>query len=421
MRIRKLLVPGAAAVSVLVMAPALTSCSDGAGTDAPAAPSAALSIDGTCNIYELADTEGEAWTIASAPEWVTPVRSKGAAGEAIELYVESNSTAQREGEITIEYTGGKRRAVPVKQSTTGTTTSMQRTYAAGWSFDIRTYMDFRGLRGQIFNTQKIKAYDPDCYRVEVDSKSDITYYYGESGSELADDMNAKLDVEGKFNSFSLDLQGSFGKSALSDSRRIFSKIRAIYRERRVYLNQLSLTQAQNQNLFTAEFAAERRHVIDSEGSDESIRNLIEHYGTHFVQDAFLGGFYDYYFSSVVENMSDMTNVQAAINFGFSEKFNLKGNGDYKDEFEKLNTERIEKFSVKGGDAISLSQSVEDGTICDDKIKAWRKTLQDGQQYELLTFVLKPISSLFPRTIKKKIDNYMERMYYSEIPVTRSAE
>lgn len=92
---------------------------------------------------------------------------------------------------------------------------------------------------------------------------------------------------------------------------------------------------------------------------------------------------------------------------------------YKDDFENLSNETIEKFSVKGGDAITLANAVESGTVTNEMTDAWLASLRDQNKLELISFKITSISALFPDNIADKIDNYMERMYYKDINVTRS--
>lgn len=381
-----------------------------------------LSINGGSETYTVNNTEKTGWQITACPEWITPVRMSGSASDDILLYVESNAhQTLRTGEVKVAYDDGITRTTRVDQSNEAPAFSLQRSYAVGWSFDVRTYMDSRGLKEQIFNTQKICNADPDMYCVEPSSGSELNYYYGESGSDLSKDMSGKLDLDGKYNLFSLNLQASFGKSALDNSKRIFSWIRNVYTQQMVYLNQLDLEEAQSAGWFTADFAAERKRVISSGGSDEAIRLLVERYGTHVILQSLLGGCYDYYYSSVVEQNTDNLNVQAAIEFGFSSKFKLNADATYKDDFEKLSNETIEKFSVKGGDAITLANAVESGTVTSEMTDAWLASLREQNKLELISFKITPISALFPDDVAEKIDNYMERMYYKDINVTRSVD
>jgi len=380
-----------------------------------------LDLNGSCDYYTVPETHASAWTIESTPGWVTAVASKGGAGDDMKFYVESNTRAMRSGEIKICYANGSRRVISVRQSVSRGDLSIQRTYAVGWGFDIRTNYDFRGLRDQIFNTAKLNDFMPDAYVVEKASASYLTYHYGESATELSQNINGELNVDAKYNSFKLDIQGKFGKEAINDAKRIFAWIRNSYQEAIVYFNQLDMLDAQDNNLFTADFADERRKVIEADGSDESIRTLIDKYGTHLVSEARLGGFYDYYYSTVITKNVDNLNIEAAINFGFSEKFKLNADVKYKDDFQKLSNEVIEKFSVKGGDAITLSIAVESGTINQSATDMWLKSLRDSSRYELTGFRLMPISVLFPEEIEKKIENYVERMYYFDNPLTRSAK
>lgn len=408
-------------MAVIVGSVSLTACSNSID-DLADVEEKRLVIDGNCDIHTLTNDESASWSIEDAPAWVTPVKGKGTSDDDIQLYVESNNVSPREGIVTIKYSNGISRSVAVSQSTDQSRPSLQRTYAVGWSFDVRTFMDFRGLKEQIFNTQKMQNYDDENfkYMISRDPSTSIDYYYGESASDLSDDISAKLNLNGKYNTFGLELQASFGKSAISNSKRIFSRIRSKYQQCVVYFSQLDFSTIQRENLFTADFAAERQKVIDAQYSDESIRNLIERYDTHLVISASLGGYYDYYFSAVVENMSNDLNVEGAIKLGFAEKFKLEGNAQYKDDLEKLSNEKIETFSVRGGDAIMLSTAVETGTIDQSTTDEWLATLNDDEKYELLSFELVPISMLFPLVDRKKIDNYTDRMYYSEVPVTRSA-
>ena len=387
-----------------------------------------LNIDGGCNVYEITNSEQSAWQIVECPKWVSPVRKSGTATDAIKVYVESNSlTPLREGDIKVVYTNGVTRSVTTRQSDEQPEWSLQRSYAVGWSFDIRTYNDSRGLRDQVFNTQKIRDYEEEMmdddddlvYRVEPQTTTDLKYYFGEDASDLSKDMAGKLGVTGKFNVFSLDLQGSFGKTAMSNSKRIFSWIRGFYPTRKVYLNNIDMADAQEEGWFTADFEKMRNDVISSGGSDASIRSLIEHYGTHVVLSATLGGCYDYYYSTVLDESKDALKIEAAIKFGYGEKFKLNASGSYNNDYSSMNNETIEKFSVKGGDALKITNAIESGTVTQADTDNWLKDLNDNEKYELLSFNKAKISQLFPRSIAIKIESYMDRMYYSEIPITRS--
>lgn len=410
------------ALLCMAISPVLSSCSDESAPEMPDTNTNMLSINGDCNVYEIGSAKSGAWSIASAPDWITPVAYQGGAGDKLQIYVESNTRSPRSGEIVIRYSDGSMRSVAVKQSevSDSQSTTLERNRAVGWSFDIRSYMDFRGLKEQVINTQKLNNTDNDfSYRAEVDPGSHSEFYYGESSQTLADNMTANMTLGGKFNSFSMELQGAFGKNALSDSHRIYSRVRSVQQLRHVYILNFDRTDVQTLNLFTADFAAARKKVIDSKGSDEAIRDFIERYGTHLVTDAYLGGYYDYYFSSILENKSDVKDIKGAVEFGFSQKFKLKGDANYKDDFAKLNNERIEKAVVKGGDAIAFTLAVESGTISDKTASDWLNSLKEGQKFELLNFKVIALSALFPDEIENKINSYTDRMYYSEIPLTRS--
>ena len=150
--------------------------------------------------------------------------------------------------------------------------------------------------------------------------------------------------------------------------------------------------------------------------------MISRYGTHHVIVSYLGGYLDYYFSSVVENIDNSMNITAAMNFGYNDMFKIKGDGTYKEAYNSLNTEKIEKFSVKGGEAIDLTNKIIAGAMDATALDTWLKSLKQGDvnKYELVDFEIAPIWELFPSEIRHKIKNYIETvMYYSDLPVTRA--
>ncbi len=385
-----------------------------------------IRLDGSCTIYSLDNGESAGWSIVEVPQWITPVKSEGGAQDAIELYVESNSLSGREGVVAVKYANGKTVSTVVSQSASSQGASLQRSYAVGWGFDVTTYMDSRGLKDQIFNTQKVLDFNGEAISNRRSTGTDIMVFYGESFSSLSSSLNAKLNLEKlKISTFELGLSGAFGSNALSDSKRIFSWMRGTYLERKVEFV-VDAVDAQDNDLFTRDFAEERQAVIDAGGSDASIRELLERYGTHYVTTSDLGGFLDYYFSSVEEKIEDSMNIQAAISFGYNKMFNIKGDASYEDAYKNLNTDKIETFSVKGGDAIDLTNKVVSGTMDDEALQSWLSSLKGDDvlecRLELIRFDVNPIWELFPDGIDMKIKNYIERvMYYADIPVTRTEE
>lgn len=388
-----------------------------------------ITLDGGSDYIELAKGEQAAWQVVDCPDWMVPVAKQGSADEAIRIYVESNRRLPlRTGNITIRYANGKSYVTRADQNDTQPGIDMRRSYAAGWGFDVRTYNDSRGLRDQIFNIQRLLNYDANIYRNDKAASTKIDFYYGDDVSNMQNDMSAKLNVDGKFGLFSLDLKANFGMSALNDSKRIFSWIRDVTCERMVYLNNLDAYDAQNPDpedpnvtLFTTDFARMRQEVIDSEGSDEMVRRLINNYGTHYVEKAELGGCYDYYYSSTYDNSENSIDVKATINFAYQKKFNFTGSANYENELKQMDQETIEKFSVKGGDNVDITSKVFAGTVTMADTDAWKESLATGQKWELIHFDLSPISDLFPDEIAEKIDNYLERLYYAEVPVTRTTK
>lgn len=385
-----------------------------------------LQVNGNCEVYSLANEEDAAWNLVSTSEWIVPVKSFGEASDKIEIYVESNSCESRSGEVTIEYANGVTRSTTIQQSTTQDGPSLQKSYAIGWGLDITTYMDSRGLKDQILNTQKIVNNLGEQYiQYENSTSEDILVFYGDSYDALNDNISASLSANVKVSAFELGLKGQFGNNALKDSKRFFSWMRGTYVQRKANILNIDLKSAYNKDLLTRDFAEQYKEVVNSEGSDESIRNLISRYGTHIVTISYLGGYLDYYYSSSVEKIDETMDISGAINFGYKEMFKVEGGGGYNETYNSLKSEMIEKFTVKGGNAIDLTNKVITKTMQKEDLEAWLKSLEGTDntdaKLELVNFQIKSISSLFPYKISKLIDNYIVRvLYYGNVNVTRSS-
>lgn len=398
--------------------------------DSPALADQTLSLDGNCDFYTIANTENADWQIVECPAWITPVAMQGSASDEIKIYVEENNRpeAVRQGDIKLQFSNGSTRAVDTHQSNTRAESKKnaiyQRSYATGWSFDIRSYSDSRGIREQIFNIQKMLSDNPTIYAFKTEgAEAKVTdLYYGEDATKLQNDINGKLSITGKYNSFTGELSGNFGKSTLNDSRRIFSWVRTRVGKISAFLRQTDPDDLQEAGWFTMDFAQTRDTLIEAQkrGYDLKpyIKKLIGNYGTHVVLSATLGGSYDYFYSSVVDKNTDVLDIKGAINFGFEQKFNIQGEGKYKDSFEKMNSEAVEKFYVKGGDAIALARSVELQSK-DDAVGAWEASLDDSSKYELMEYQLTPIAAFFPEEVSEAISNYVDELYYLEMPLTRA--
>ena len=104
---------------------------------------------------------------------------------------------------------------------------------------------------------------------------------------------------------------------------------------------------------------------------------------------------------------------------------LDGGGGYNETYNSLKSEMIEKFSVKGGDAIELTNKVVTKDLKKEDLEAWLKSVKGADaasgKLELVNFEIQPISALFPPDESIAIDNYMTRvLYYGNVSVTRSS-
>lgn len=401
-----------------------------------------LSLDGSSGYFTLDNAEGQAWTVTDCPAWITPVAMQGDATDSLKFYIESNTrTPLRQGNIVVRYANSRAVTTRADQTNIPVSRDLRRSYGVGWGFDVRTYNDSRGLRDQIFSLEKLDERHRGMYRNEIATAIDATFYYGDDASDLQSDINAKLNLEGKFGMFSLDLKANFGMSAVNNSKRIFSWMRDYTSERLVYLNSPDFTDMQKTLPFTADFMAIRDSVTKyafSKESDKYVRTLIDYYGTHFVTRANLGGCIDYYYSSVYDNSEGTIDVEAALKMEYANKFKLEGDAKYKDQVKQMDNETIEKVEVKGGNAIDYTSAIINGDAKDPEkgcAAAWKTSLSDEGKWELIDFNITPIYELFPdgleelpngewiqhpeKDVRSVIRNYLDRLYYIQTPVTRT--
>ena len=419
----------------------LTSCIEiieESETDNPAA-SSRLTFDGASDYFTIDNAARQPWTVTDCPKWITPVMASGLADDSIKFYIESNRrTPLRTANITITYADGTAVTTRAEQTNIELHRDLRRSFAVGWGFDCRTYNDSRGLCDQIFNLQKLDQQYPGIYQNEVSTASDIVSYFGEDASALQNSMSAKLQLGIKATAFSLDLQGNFGMSAITNSKRIFSWMREYFAQRVVYIANPNFAKMRQSLPFTTDFIAFRDTVIchaHQPDADEYFRLLIDNYGTHFVTTANLGGCIDYYYSSVYDDSNENINVVAALEFSYASKFKVQADAKYENDLKTMNNETIEKIVVKGGDAIGYTNAVITGAVKEKDsnfTETWIQSLTDGKMWELIHFNLVPISRLFPNgfneqrryieedDIEMMIEDYLDRLYYSQVPVTRVA-
>jgi hypothetical protein len=198
-------------------------------------------------------------------------------------------------------------------------------------------------------------------------------------------------------------------------------MRGLYQEKQVYMS-VDSKAAQSKNLFTYDFAKERQKVIDYNGSDSIIAELIDRYGTHYIQNAGLGGYLDYFYSFEITDETIKDSIDAALNVSYNNKFGINGHVNLGEDKEFVNSEKIEKFFVRGGDAMNITNIVATGEMDESTVPDWQKTLANDQKYELITFSVSCIATLFPdgrnNDIAGKIRDYITRvMYYGDMAVT----
>jgi hypothetical protein len=403
----------------------LTSCNNNENEELEMAAPSALSIDGGCDTYEIGRTnKSSAWTIVSYPEWSTPIAESGNASDAPKIYFENNgNNAERSGEVVIRYSDGTTSSVKVIQSRSTEDFHMERMQGVGWGIDLTSYMDSRGLTDQIFNKEKCRAYDEYSVSTYDSERSDITVVRGEGISSINDQLSANLNLNVKISAFSGSLSGAFDKTSMKNSKRVFAWMRGLYQQKLVRMSVDSQV-AQDEKLFTYDFAKERQKVIDYNGTDSIIGELIDRYGTHYIYEAGLGGFLDYFYSFEITEETIKDSIDAALNISYENKFGIHGHVNLGEDKEFVNSEKIEKFFVRGGDAMSITNIVASGEMNESTVPDWQKTLVDEKKYELVTFNVSCIATLFPddpdpnKNISGKIRDYITRvMYYGNMAVT----
>lgn len=236
-----------------------------------------MTVDGGSDYYTISTASGGSWEITSIPEWITPVESSGDPSDEIRVYVENNGGGvARSGEIAISYGNGSKKCVRLSQSSRTERFHLERAQGIGWGVDVTSYMDSRGLTDQIFNTEKVRAFDPDAIAYDVNRRGADLLFQGEGMAEMKKDMEVKMNLNVKVNAFDGALSGAFDKSSMTSSKRYFAWQRALCQKKTVSLI-LDYYDAQENNLFTHDFAKARQRVIDAGATDRSIRELIEHY------------------------------------------------------------------------------------------------------------------------------------------------
>jgi hypothetical protein len=131
---------------------------------------------------------------------------------------------------------------------------------------------------------------------------------------------------------------------------------------------------------------------------------------------------DYFYSFEITEETIKDSIDAALNVSYENKFGIHGHVNLGEDKEFVNSGKIEKFFVRGGDAMSITNIIASGEMDESTVPDWQKTLVDEKKYELVTFNVSCIATLFPddadNNISGKIRDYITRvMYYGNMAVT----
>ena len=221
--------------------------------------------------------------------------TQGQGEGALPIYIQQNDDErQRQGVVTVTTADGHTLSVGVTQNVPDhngiSYVNLPRTFGLGWGYDLSTDVaDYQGLRGQVFDAEKLNQFDDDIIRGENSTSMNLYYESGETHIQLQTNMSTRFtgSADLLIAKGSVSVQYSSQTSETHDTRYVWC--REIKNVKVAYFN--------NPDYGSVRFI---RQCITSSFRDavqyDTPEAIVRKFGTHVVSLSALGGKLDYYFT-----------------------------------------------------------------------------------------------------------------------------
>lgn len=409
-------------VLMLVCSVTFSSCSDDDLVDIQAEvvlPSDAnlMELEAWSYVVPLDIKSNSEWRIEKNGDFFDVIPSEGEGNATIEIHVTDNIYEERQnGELRIVFPNDESKNMVLKlqqkwegdydENDNATATVGPKKYAIGYGYNVtEKYASSASVKGQIFMMNNL--YNDAL--VACDS-SEMNYSLqtitGSTVSEISNKLAANVNVTGKYGKFQGEVKSSFTADYAESSNYEYA-ITYLNIAKQTYSFEMDPYEIASKYMTTAAYnAINGKSYNFATNNPEGFRNLIQHYGTHVVLEARLGGRIRYSMEINISNIETEYDLEAFASAAYDGLFvqadaNVKNN--FKDSYKKNKNQITTRLDVIGGvDSTKNGLTIE---FTKQKIDAWKSSL-NSKNLGLIAFT--DNGSLLPLYELVNRDSFPER-------------
>ena len=355
------------------------------------------------------------WRIEKNGVFFDVIPSEGVGNATVEIHVTDNIYEERQnGELRIVFPNdeSKNMVLNLQQKWEGdydenaSVTVGPKKYAIGYGYNVtEKYASSASVKGQIFMMNNL--YDDaiaTCDNSETNySLQTIT---GSTVSEISNKLAANVNVTGKYGKFQGEVKSSFTADYVESGNYEYA-ITYLNIANQTYSFETDPYEIASKYMTTAAYnAINGKSYNFATNNPEGFRNLIQHYGTHVVLQARLGGRIRYSMEINISNIETEYDLEAFASAAYDGLFvqadaNVKNN--FKESYKKNKNQITTKLDVIGGSDITKNALTIEFTK--KNIDAWKNSL-NREDVGLIAFTEN--NSLLPLYELVNRDSFPER-------------
>ncbi len=261
-----------------------------------------LEYDASCQRDTIRFLSNVRWAIEVDCDWLTIIDETGNGNGVVPIYIQQNDGEEdRCGNIILHFEGMTDICISVLQNQNSLNSinllsNLPKTFGIGWGYDYSVdHADNSGIRGQVIDAAKLeKTLGDDFIMIENNVHTHTESVSEMSSTQLISSMTTKLTGETDIKIASAKVSGEFSKQESENKDRIYVWFRDTRAVKMGYISTSEYRRPTNlKKILTEDF---KTYVNKLKKNKISTQDFVKKYGTHFINETYLGGKFDWYFT-----------------------------------------------------------------------------------------------------------------------------
>ena len=338
------------------------------------------------------------WRIEKNGDFFDVIPSEGEGNATVEIHVTDNIYEERQnGELRIVFPNdeSKNMVLNLQQKWEGdydendneTATVGPKKYALGYGYNVmEQYANSASVKGQIFRMNELYS-DSIALATCDDSQANYSMQTitGSTVSEISNQLAANVNVTGKYGKFNGELKSSFTMKHVKNSNYEYA-ITYYNVETETYSFEFGPREIASKYMTEAAYNAINGVNENFATTSKGLKNLIDHYGTHVVLEARLGGRIRHSMEINVSDINteyDLEAFASAAYDGILVDASADAEDKFKESYKKNQSKISTEVEVIGGSGITWNNLFNEFT--EKNVDAWRKSVINSDSVGLVAF------------------------------------